>query len=356
IREFGPADGIAGAEGIRRHRSVVADAAGRVWFSLHGGVSVIDPARLFKESVPAIVHVQSVSADGSPVNMASPPRVPAGSHRVTFGFVGLSLSAPDRVKFRYRLDGFDHDWIEPAGTLEAVYTNLSPRSYHFRVIASNSEGHWNSEATAITVEVLPLFWQTSWFQISAVLGFALVCIAVYRLRLHQVTNQLSLRFEERIAERIRIAQDLHDTLLQSLVGASMELYVATNGVPAELPARHQLNDVLEKVRRLVDEGRNAVSGLRSSGSHGLENALASIRQQQSVPASTKFRVMVEGRPRAMNGLVRDEVYRIGREAVVNSFRHSRASSVEVTIEYASASFRLLVRDDGRGIDPAVLSF
>src|SRR5262249_36989723 len=150
-------------------------------------------------------------------------------------------------------------------------------------------------------------------------------------------KELNFRFEERIAERTRIAQDLHDTLLQGLVGTSMQLHVATNTVPAELPARRQLNMVLEQVRNLIDEGRNTVNGLRPRGSDDLEDALAKVPEQPSVQASTDFRVTVEGRRRALNGLVRDEVYRIGREALLNSFRHSRACSVEAKIEYAAGS-------------------
>src|SRR5262249_53780007 len=152
---------------------------------------------------------------------------------------------------------------------------------------------------------------------AATVGFVLLCISAYRVRLRQVTRQLSLRFEERVAERTRIAQELHDTLLQGLVGASMQLHVVKSRVPANLPARRELEDVCDEVRHLVDESRDAVSGLRPGGNDDLAEALARIPDLQSLPASSEFRVIVEGQRRPLNGLVRDEVYRIGREAVLN---------------------------------------
>jgi signal transduction histidine kinase/ligand-binding sensor domain-containing protein len=355
FREFTPDDGIPGSEGVRRYRSVIKDGSGRIWFSLHGGVSVVDPIRLFRETVPAIVHIQSISADGNPVDMALPARIPAGRQRVGFRFTGLSMSAPERVRFRYRLDDLDHDWSQPLVTGEAAYTNLAPGYYRFRVMASNSEGLWSGTEAAVPVEVMPLFWQTWRFRIASALAFVLVCVTIHRIHLRQVTKQLNVRFEERLAERTRIAQDLHDTLLQGLLGASMQLHAVTEGVPAELPARSKLNAVLELLRRVTDEGRSAVNGLRTSHqSDSLENAFASFPEQQTAPSSTKFRVIVEGRRRPLNVLVRDEIYRIGREALVNSFRHAQASNVELKIEYFSRSLRLAVRDDGCGINAEVL--
>jgi signal transduction histidine kinase len=335
---------------------VVKGPSGRIWFSLHGGVSVIDPSRLFRESVPAVIHIETITADGSPVIIGVSPQVPAGRRRVTFGFVGLSLSAPERVRFRYRLEAFDKDWSEPSASNQAVYTNLGPGSYRLRVIASNGEGLWNSGETSIPVEVLPLFWQTWWFRVAAVLSVAVAFIGVHRLRLRQVTNQLNVRFEERLAERTRIAQELHDTLLQGLLGASMQLHAAAKGVPTELPARQKLNAVSELVRRVADEGRNAVRGLRTAcDNDNLEDAFARVPERQFAPSSMDFHVLVVGQPRLLNESVRDEIYRIGREALANSFRHSRASRVELRIEYAAAVLRLQVRDNGCGIDSEVLS-
>jgi signal transduction histidine kinase len=277
-----------------------------------------------------------------------------------FGYTGLSLSVPERVRFRYRLDGFDHDWSEPVATREAVYTNLSPSSYRFRLIASNSDGVWSSEEAAIGFEVDPLFWQTWWFRASGVMGCMIAGLAVYRFRLHQMTRRLSVRFEERLAERTRIAQELHDTLLQGFLSVSMQVHVANDRLPADSPIQPALTRVLQLMGQVIDEGRNTVRGLRSSSgsSFDLEHAFSRI-QEELAPDSMagsqiEFRVIVDGEPRPLHPLLRDEVYRIGREALINAFRHSRATRIDLELKYSYSHLRVLVRDNGCGIDPQIL--
>lgn len=210
---------------------------------------------------------------------------------------------------------------------------------------------------AAVVPGTPRFWQTWWFQFLCVLGVLAAILVLYRLRLRELTRQLNVRFEERLSERTRIAQDLHDTLLQGFVSASMQLHVAADHLPADSPARVQLSRVLELMGQVIDEGRNAVRDLRSStngGSVDLEQALSRIEQELALDERIGFRVIVEGQARPLHPIIRDEVYRIGREALVNAFRHSGASNIEVEIEYAPKHLRLLVRDNGCGIDPKVL--
>jgi len=305
---------------------------------------------------PLIVEVDEVSADGQSVASMKALHLSRSTRRVTFNFTGLSLSIPSRVEYRYRLDGFDRSWSQPAAAREAAYTNLGPGSYRFRVVASNVHGLWNSPETTVEFQVDPAFWQTSWFQAAAVLGVGLTCAAGYRLRLRRLTNQLNLRFEERLAERTRIAQELHDTLLQGFLSASMQLHVAVDGLVDGSPGKPAFDRVLQLMTRVIDEGRNAVRGLRASpaGPADLEQALSGIRQEVATTIEAGFRVIVEGKPRSLHPVIRDEVYRIGREALINAFRHSSAQNIELELEYAAAQLRLLVRDDGRGIDPDVL--
>ena len=357
VREFGLADGLHGMEGVKRHRSVVTGPAGRVWFSMNRGLSVVDPKRLMRGSIPAMVRIRSISADGKPIDMGGSVRIPSARQRVTFSFAGLSLSVPERVKFRYKLDGFEADWSEPIAANEAIYTNLGPGSYRFRVIASNSDGVWNSDEAVISFEIEPVFWQTWWFRSLGLLACAFAALILYRLRMHQLTRQLNLRFEERLAERTRIAQELHDTLLQGFLSASMQLHVAVDKLPVQSPARPPLGRVLELMRHVIEEGRNAVRGLRSPDSReslDLERAFSRIQEELALEEQVGFRVVVEGRPRPLHPIIRDEVYSIGREALVNAFRHSRARSIEVEVEYIANHLRILVRDDGCGIDPEVL--
>jgi len=356
LREYGLEDGLRSTGGVRRNRSVVADLLGRIWFSLNRGISVVDPARLTGNSAPVPVHIQAISADGRSMDLREPVRIPPARQRFTFSYTGVSLSAPDRVKYRYMLEGFDRGWSEPTAAREAVYTNLSPRSYRFRVIASNPDGVWNSADTEIGFEVDPVFWQTWWFRLSGLLTCFLAFAAVYRFRLHQLATQLSVRFEERLAERTRIAQELHDTLLQGFLSASMQLHVAVDRLPEDSPAKPPLSRVLELMRQVIDEARNAVRGLRSSesGSLDLEQAFSRIQHELGIQDEVPFRIIVDGEPEPLHPVLRDEVYRIGREALVNAFRHSRATRVEVELEYSTNHFRILVRDNGHGIDPQVL--
>ena len=361
VRDYGIADGLRGVEGVRRSRSVVTDTAGRIWLSLNRGISVVDPARLRSNSAPAIPHIQRIVADGRPIPFERNTRIPGGRQRIVFSFTGLSLAVPERVRFRYRLDGFDSDWSEPVPAREAVYTNLSPRAYRFRITASNPDGVWSTNEAAIPFQVEPLFWQTWWFRLSLIAFCMAGILALYRFRLRQVTNQLSLRFQERLTERGRIAQELHDTLLQGFLSASMQVHVAADSLPADSQAKATLTRALELMQQVIEEGRNAVRGLRSteSPSLNLEDAFARIQQevgpqpQNAVQAA--FRVIVQGEPRPLQPVLRDEVYRIGREALINAFRHARAKNIEMELNYASKRLSMLVRDDGRGIDPKILS-
>jgi signal transduction histidine kinase len=343
-------------EGVKRHRSVVTDLAGRIWFSLDKGISVVEPARLRSDSTPAIAQIQAILAGGRPIGTRAGIHIPGGRQRITFQYAGLSLSVPERIRFRYRLEGFDREWSDPGAAREAVYTNLPPGPYRFRVMASNPDGVWSENEAAVALEVEPLFWQTWWFRLSVVLACATAILALYRLRLHNLTRQLGVRFEERLAERTRIAQELHDTLLQGFLSASMQLHVAVDCLPPDSTAKSSLARVLQLMSRVIEEGRNAVQGLRSSasGSFNLEQAFARVQDEVALQQDVDFRVIVQGLPRPLRPLLRDEVYRIGREALVNAFRHSRAKSVEIELEYASSQLRILVRDDGCGIDPQLL--
>lgn len=355
IREFGIADGLRGITGVKRHRSVVADSRGRIWFSMNRGISVVDPERL-NNTPPAIVHIQSLLADGNPIELEGKPQLPGGSRRITFSFAGLSLSVPERVRFRYRLDGFDRGWSDASQAREAIYTNLGPSSYKFRVIASNPDGDWNSIEANIDFDIEPLFWQTWWFRLAAILGVAIAAAAAYRVRLHQLTGQLNVRFEERLAERTRIAQELHDTLLQGFLSASMQLHVTADRLPDDSAIKQPLDRVLQLMSKVIDEGRNAVRGLRSTAGAGddLVQAFSRIQHELALEDAFEFRILVEGQPIALHPVLRDEIYRIGREALVNAFRHSKATQIEMEIHYSPRHFRVRVRDNGCGIEPSVL--
>jgi signal transduction histidine kinase len=364
VRQFGAADGLRGAEGLRRHRSVTADAAGHIWFTLDRGISVVDPERLARDAAPAIVQVQTISADGSSVPTEGTVHIPGGDRRVTFGFTGLSMSVPESVRFRYRLDKYDTRWSEPTSLREAGYTNLEPGTYRFRVVASNPDGAWNGTEAAIAFEVGPLWWQTWWLRSSAVIVCAGVVIAYFRFRMQRLTSRLKLGFEERLAERTRIARDLHDTLLQSFHGLMFRFQGARNMLPRRPEeAMQALDRAIERTEQAIAEGRDAIHNLRAStvATNELAQAVTALGAEMShemavhdsAPSSARFHVVVEGPPHHLHPILRDEVYAIAREAIRNAFRHAQAHDIEVEITYNEGSFRLRVRDDGMGIDPAI---
>jgi len=356
VRDYGFEDGLLGTEGVKRHQSVFADAFGRAWFSMNRGLSVVDTTRAIGNSAPVIVQIESLSTDGNANDLQQPVRIPAGGHKITFGYSGLSLSVPERVRFKFKLDGFDKGWSEPVTSREAVYTNLGSGTYRFRLVAGKGDGLWNSSESSVWFTVSPVFWKTWWFQLSSGAAIAVFIVAYIRFRMLTLTKQLNVRFEERLAERTRIAQELHDTLLQGFLSASMQLHVANDHLPANSHAKPFVVRALELMGQVTEESRNAVRGLRTSkaGSADLQQAFSEVRKEFPVQSQIEFRVIVEGGPRALHPLVSEEIYLIGHEALSNAFRHSRAREIEVELEYAASYLRVIIRDDGEGIDPEVL--
>ena len=214
----------------------------------------------------------------------------------------------------------------------------------------------NNVVAVAIVDGRPPFWRTWWFRLLLALAGLLALFALYRWRMHELHTQLTLRFEERLAERTRIAQDLHDTLLQGLVSASMQLHVANDRLGDDSPAKPVVGRVMQLMAQVIDEGRDAVRGLRSTSSNTdrLETAFSRAGQEFGNEQVKDYRVIVEGTPRELHPIIRDEAYRIGREALANAFRHSQGSKIEVELEYSAKHLRLLVRDDGAGIEQEVL--
>ena len=210
---------------------------------------------------------------------------------------------------------------------QAFYSDLSPGPYRFRVSACNNSGVWNNAGAYLDFNIAPAYYQTMWFALCCVAATLALLGAVDRLRLRQVERQFNVRLEERLAERTRIAQELHDTLLQGFMSASMHVYVAADRLPAESNAKAPLTRALQLMRQVIDEGRNAVRGLRSYGNPLLDLGQAFSMVQHEVSAHSNisegiaFRVIVEGQQRPLPPLLRDDVYRIGREALINAFRH-----------------------------------
>ncbi|MBS1850321.1 MAG: hypothetical protein JST79_05380 [Acidobacteria bacterium] len=329
---------------------------GKLWFVNDTVVQMVDPGRLARNEIQPPVHIQQIIADRKGYSPGRELHFPALTHDIQIDYTALSLVMPERVRFRYRLEGHDTDWQEPEGRRQAFYSELPPGHYKFRVIASNNDGVWNETGAAQEFTIAPAFFQSKWFYLSSALSAAGLLWLFYTLRVRQLAGQLQARLEERLQERERIARDLHDTLLQGIFSAAIELEIAEDRLPANSEVKPLLQHVLEIMRKVGNEGRNTIRSLRSTraGTDGLEESLSQIQKQFLLQKDVAFHVAAEGEPRPLSPLVRDEIYSIGREAVVNAFRHARARRIEVEVEYTARYFRLQVRDNGSGIDGQTL--
>jgi signal transduction histidine kinase len=278
-------------------------------------------------------------------------------------YTALSLVAPEKVLFRYKLEGWDQDWQDVGDRRKAFYNNLPPRTYRFKVIACNNSGVWNEAGAFLDFSIAPAYYQTIWFRASVVVALASVMATLYRTRVRRLALQFNARMEERVNERTRIARDLHDTLLQSFHGVVLRFQAAALLLPDRpAEARETLDTAIDSASQAMAEGRDAVLGLRPQpiANNDLAEVMSALGDELSAADRAPqppphFRVRVEGTPRDLATLVRDEVYRIAREALRNAFQHARATGIEVEIRYELRQFRLRVRDDGMGIEPAVFT-
>ncbi len=329
---------------------------------------MVDPSHLALNKLAPPVHVERVSADGNTYwqNLpgASIPNLhlPARIHDLQIFYTALSFVAPERVHFKYRLEGQDPDWREVVNDRDVQYSNLGPGTYRFRVIACNNSGVWNEQGDSREFSISPAYYQTNWFRaICAVLVLALVW-AIYQIRVRQLHHDFALTLEARVRERTSIARDLHDTLLQSFQGLMLRFEIVSQLLPDRpVEAKEKLDGAMKQAADAITEGRDAVQGLRTSTvqTNDLARAIDTLGEELANDPthhdSPAFIVTVEGSPRDLHPILRDEIYRIAAEALRNAFHHAEARRVEVEVRYDNRRFRLRVRDDGKGIDPAVLS-
>ena len=360
------ADGVRNAASPSVYSPPIAKSEdGRFRFATYNGVSVIDPRHLPVNKLPPPVHVEEIVADDKTYDAASPGtqglRLPPRVHNLEIHYTALSLVAPEKVRFRIKLEGQDPEWRELADRHEN-YTNLGPGHYRFRVKACNNSGVWNEEGAALQFVIPPAWYQTNWFRAACVAAFLAMIWGIYELRVRQLAAQFNMRLEERVAERTRVARDLHDTLLQSFQALLPSLQAGINMLAARpADARKVLEDTADHASQAIAEGRDAVQGLRMSTveKNDLAVAIRTIGEELASAASSEpspnFNVVVEGASRNLHPILRDEVYRLATEALRNAFRHAAAQNIEVEIRYDDKYFRLRVRDDGKGIPSNVLS-
>lgn len=347
---------------------VAKSTDGKLWFFGGEGVSVVDPHHLAFNRIPPPVHIERVIADhrsywqNLPGLALSHLRLPPRVRDLTIDYSALSLAAPEKIHFKYKLEGQDTEWREVVNDREVQYSNLRPGSYHFRVIASNNSGVWNEQGDTLEFSIDPAYYQASWFRALCVGAFMAFLWAAYELRVRRLHHEFEMTLEARVSERTRIARDLHDTMLQSFHGLLLRFQTVSVLLPERpIEAKEKLDSAIEQAAGAITEGRDAVQGLRASTVERNDLALAistlgeELENDSSNHRPATFRVSVEGQARELHPILRDEIYKIAAEALRNAFHHAQAKQVEVEIRYGDDQFRLRVRDDGKGMDATVLA-
>jgi signal transduction histidine kinase/ligand-binding sensor domain-containing protein len=364
---FGAFDGVVGTGWLRRPLPTAIEAGdGKIWFATSSAFFGVDPNRLVRNRIPPPVVIRALTVGDHRIEPRPGVALPVRATTVRFEYAGLSLTEAQKVRFRYRLDGIDTDWREVTAARQALYSNLRPGHYTFRVIAANNDGVWNDRGAALAFTIPPAFVQTGWFIALCLAGGSLAVWALVRLRVHQATvsvrRRLQQRMEDRLNERTRIARELHDSLLQGFQGLMFRLQAVRQLLP-ERPgdAANSLDSAMQLGDQAIGEGRDAVQNLRSSSfdDRDLAMSLGALGTELGAgiePLSKpRYRVVVEGRPRNLTAVVRDEAYRIAREATRNAYQHAKARHIETEVTFSDADLTIRVRDDGIGVERQILA-
>ena len=351
-------DGMPGTANVLQPLPKIAmDAHNRIWFSTNNGVAWVDPKRSVHNDVVPEVILKSVRADGVSHDLSRNGQsivLPVRTHSLEITYTAPSLTMPERVRFRYQLEGSDADWQEAGARRQAFYTDLRPGNYRFRVLAANNDGIWNETGANVELYLPPTFMQTGWFFVLCGVMALFVIWLLFFLRLRHVEAQLRWRLQERLVERERIARDLHDTFLQGVQGLMLRFQSAAELIPEQEPARSLMEKALDRADEVLAEGRDKVTGLRLPAERPAEDLAPALNRCAAALEEThgvKFVVTVEGVPRNLHPAIQEEVEGIGTEALANAFRHAQASWIQVLIEYSANAVVLRVCDDGRGFDP-----
>ena len=351
---FGPADGLAPAECGNGYPTLALTDDGKLWAATVNGLAMIDTRRLPRADRKPAIYMEPVVVGRKPQPPGDELTLPPGTNHVELRFAVVELTSPERTRLQYRLDGVDHEWLDADDTTRsATYNSIPIGAHNFHVRACNGQGIWDRVGIAYSVTQQPYFYQTDLFRIVIVAGALLLVAGAFRLRLHQMAAQMNVRLDERVAERTRLARELHDTLLQTIQATQMVAADAVHDAgTTEMAAT--LAKLSKWLAQAMQEARASLLSLRDSiaESNDLADALQRAGEECIAHHPIRFSLAVEGTAREMHPVARDEVYRIGYEAIRNACAHSGGSQVDVTLSYAH-SLELRVRDDGRGIDPEI---
>ena len=337
------------------YSQVVLAPDGRFWSTNGRTAQVIDPTRLGTNLVPPPVQVEHLLVDHLEQTVTNDLVLQAAPKEIEIDYAGLSYAVPDRVKFRYRLEGYEFSWNEAGTRRQAFYGNLKPGHYTFRLIACNNDGVWNTTGTTFSFIVPPAWYQTIWFRLLSMASLVALVYLVYLLRLRQYSAAMRVAFNERLEERTRLARDLHDTLLQTIQAMKAVADLAKETVLQPDDAKAFATRISEWSERASFEGRAALDSLRdpASAATDLEAAFRRSYKSFSFSCPTKVNLSSAGKSREMNPIVRYEVYRIGSEAIRNACLHAKAKTLAIEIVY-DEDLMVHIRDDGKGIESDIL--
>lgn len=354
MRVFDTSDGVQPGGALFNTSAKSTD--GRLWFANRVVLQMMNPAKLNVNSLAPPVHIEEIVADRQNYSAQQDLRLPPLTRNLEINYTALSFIAPQKVRFRYRLDGHDRNWQEAGTRRQAFYDSLPPGKYRFLVIACNNDGVWNEVGASLNFVIVPAFFQTAWFRV--LLGLLVLGLIwlIHSLRLRQATEQMKARLGERLEERGRIARELHDTLIQSVDGLMLRVETALNE-PDPRRSRQMIEKALDSADEVMSEGRQRVHALRAEAItvNELSEALASYGEELAEDREVIFSVAPAGSPKPLDPFVRDEAYCIVREALANAFQHSGATKIEAEITYDRALLRVSVRDNGGGIDATILN-
>jgi len=326
-------------------------SSGEAWFPTSQGLWSISPNELEHPSISNL-NIDTVTVDGRPVPLTGKLNLDAGSRRVEIAYQPVSLGSQDELRFRYSLDGYDRSWTY-ANTLQrlATYTNLPAGQYTFLVEAWETGQPGHAAHTSIAFIKKPYFYRTPWFIGLCVLTLALLAVSAYQVRIKQIHG----RFKAVLAERTRLAREMHDTLIQGCVSISALLEAASSREVDDNESRlHLIDYAATQIRATVDEARQAVWNLRSEGQTliDLETALKRMAERIGREYDVEIVYRLSGKPFAINLPATHELMMVAREAVFNAILHGHAKKVEAEICYGDDSLALTVQDNGRGFDAA----
>ena len=323
---------------------------GQAWFATTIGVAGVDMTRVAGNHLPPPVHIEQFVVDHRPLDaLTKNVRLAPGTHDLELRYAGLSFLDPAKVSFRYKLEGYDRDWLDAGTRRVAYYTNLPAGNYSFKVIACNNDGVWNETGAKFAFEIAPHFYQTTPFYLASACGVLFTGWSLYRLRLRQVER----RFAVVLTERNRIAREIHDTLAQGFVGVSLHLESVAETIGSERGEAHKhLDRARALARSSLTEARRSIRNLRAGSLVGgnLATALALALKETTEGARIESDLEVHGTPKPLPAWIENDILRIGQEALTNVVKHAAANRVAVRLAYEPRRVCLGVQDDGRGFD------